>query len=174
MTKDAQAYSISLDTTISMSDALKEYQKGIASFSGLGSDAITFLTIKNPSDVNRVSDRGDTKDIISVYSRTGRNTITSGRYMDLVDSHRPDIFHPLCDGETNADSTNKRVIKSAEKTKSFFIHCLERYRQSDSLKTQSLFVGKETSNVVEANCLHVFVFSSDRRWIQFKNPRRIY
>lgn len=126
-----------------MSEALLEYQKGIASFSGIGSDGISVLTIKNPSEVYKVSDHGDHRDRLSIYTRTGRKTISADQYMDLVDSHRPDIFHALCDGETNANSSNRRIIKSAERTKSFFKDCLERYRKSESMRSQSLFVGND-------------------------------
>lgn len=141
MTTDPQAYSICLDSTINMSEALSEYQKGIASFAGLGADSISFLTIKNPSEVYKVSDVGDHKDSVSVYTRTGRKTISSDQYMNLVESHRPDIFHALCDGDTNANSSNRRMIKSTERSKSFFKNCLERYRNCETLKGQSLFVG---------------------------------
>lgn len=143
VTTETQAYSISLDSTIHMSEALGEYKKGIASFSGIGSDGISFLTIKDPSEVNKVADRGDTRDILSIYTRRGRTTITADQYMDLVDSFRPDILHPMCDGDTNASSSNKRMTKSAERSMSFFQSCLERYRKSETMKDQSLFVGNE-------------------------------
>lgn len=126
-----------------MGEALSEYQKGIGSFSGIGTDAITSLTIRNPSEVNSASYSGDQKDSLSIDTRMGRRTISAHQYMDLVVSHRPDIFHALCDGDTNSESTNKRTAKSAERTKKFFHHCLERYRTSDTLKGQSLFVGME-------------------------------
>lgn len=131
-----------------MSQALSLHQKGITSFSGMGSDCISFLTIKNPSEVYKVSDHGDPKDKLSIYTRTGKRTISADQYMDLVNSHRPDIFHALCDGDTNADSTNRRMIKSAERTKAFLNVCLERYRNSTEMKSQSLFVGNERSNFV--------------------------
>lgn len=126
-----------------MNEALSQYKKGITAYSGLGSDCISFLTIKNPSEVYKVSDHGDPKDKLSIYTRTGKRTISVDQYMDLVNSHRPDIFHAFCDGDTNADSTNRRMIKSAERTKVFFKGCLERYQNSTELKSQSLFVGKE-------------------------------
>lgn len=140
-----------------MNEALSEYKKGIASFSGIGTDGISFLTIKNPSEVYKASDHGDHKDSVSIYTRTGRKTVSADQYMDLIDSHRPDIFHTLCDGDTNADSSNRRMIKSAERTKSFFKNCLERYRKSETMKSQSLFVGNEK--------LRIFVV--ERRTITF-------
>ncbi|KAG4076554.1 hypothetical protein HA402_002717 [Bradysia odoriphaga] len=140
VTTETQAYSICLDSTIQMNDALSEYRKGIASFSGIGSDGITVLTIRNPSEAYKAADVGDQKDSLSIFTRTGRKTISADQYMDLVASHRPDIFHALCDGDTNAQSSNRRTIKSAERTKKFFQHCLERYRTSETLKGQSLFV----------------------------------
>lgn len=140
VTTETQAYSICLDSTFQMGEALSEYRKGIASFAGIPSDGITFLTLRNPSEVYRPSDVGDPRDIQSIYTRTGRKTVTAEQYMDLVVSHRPDIFHALCDGDTNAESSNRRTVKSAERTKKFFQHCLERYRTSETLKGQSLFV----------------------------------
>lgn len=143
MTTETQAYSICLDSTINMNEALAEYKKGIASFAGIGSDGISFLTFKNPSEVFKAADHGDHKDSVSIYTRMGRKTVSADQFMDLVDSHKPDIFHALCDGDTNADSTNRRIIKSCERTKSFFKNCLERYRKSETMKSQSLFVGNE-------------------------------
>ncbi|KAJ6636688.1 Queuine tRNA-ribosyltransferase accessory subunit 2 [Pseudolycoriella hygida] len=140
VTTDAQGYSICLDTTINMVDALSAYRKGIASFSGIGSDGISFLTIKNPTVVNKTADHGDTKDTMSIYARSGRKIISANQYMDLVSSHHPDVFHSLCDGETNATSSKRRIMKSMDRSKAFLEICLQRYRQSESLKSGSLFV----------------------------------
>lgn len=141
ITTEPQAYSICVDSTIHMSDALSQQQKGISSFSGLGSNCITFLAVKNPSEVCKPGYHE--KDLVSIFTRTGRKTISANQYMDLVHSHQPDIFLALCDGDTNESSSNKRTIKSAERTKEFFDHCLERYRNSGELKNHSMFVGMD-------------------------------
>lgn len=141
ITAEAQAYSICLDSTINMSEALAEHKKGIAAFAGIGTDGLSILTIRDPSEMYKSSDHGDHRDSVSIYTRQGRKTVSADQYMDLVETFRPDIFHALCDGETNATSSNRRLTKSVERTKAFLHSCLERYRQSETMRNQSLFVG---------------------------------
>jgi queuine/archaeosine tRNA-ribosyltransferase len=50
--------------------------------------------------------------------------------MDIMETFQPDIYQALCDGDTNKDSTKKRVQKSLDITHDFFRTCLERHKES--------------------------------------------
>lgn len=50
--------------------------------------------------------------------------------MDIMETFQPDIYQAICDGDTNKDSTKKRVQKSIDITYDFFRTCLERHKLS--------------------------------------------
>ena len=53
------------------------------------------------------------------------------RYMDIIEAFQPDIYQMLCDGDTNLQSSKKRIQKSVERTSSMFEKCLQRHQNSE-------------------------------------------
>lgn len=134
ITEGKQGISISIETTSLMADALKVFQKGIASFAGLD-HTFSLVTLKdsghtNPSYYNR--------DSVAILTRSGKETITPEKYMDLIESFKPDFFHVLCDGDTPESCGNKRIFNAVNRTECFFNQCVERYKASPSLVSSTL------------------------------------
>lgn len=152
MTSEPLAVQISVDSTFHMLKAVTVAGVGIQTFASLGaaSECLTCLTVKNTGEqCNTVPHE---QDVLPIFTRFGRSSLSADQYMDFADEYRPDIFHALCDGDTNADSSKKRSLKSADRTEAFFEKCLERFKASESLKN-SLFIGMERGTV-----LLIFIF----------------
>lgn len=53
--------------------------------------------------------------------------------MKLVEAFKPDLFHTICDGDTNESCGNKRLFNAVNRTESFFQTCASLYQTSTSL-----------------------------------------
>lgn len=131
-----QTIELSIETTYHMENALSIYKKGIASFANFNANTLTYITVKN---VGEISPSGHhEKDKLSLFTKAGRRILSPDDYMNQIELHQPDIFHTLCDGDTNQNCSKKRIIKSVERSENFFEACLKRYRTSDILKNSML------------------------------------
>ena len=71
---------------------------------------INFLSIQDPAYTTNPGFQQ--LDSISIWSRTGRVVFTADKYMELVQTYKPDLYVALCDGDTNINSSAKRVSKA--------------------------------------------------------------
>lgn len=122
-----------------MNAAVAASGKTFNEFASLGANTLSFVTIKNPGEISTSGHHE--QDVLPIYTRFGKRYISAELFMDAIDAYAPDIFHALCDGDTNADSSKKRALKSADRTEQFFELCLERYKSSERLKN-SMLIGK--------------------------------
>lgn len=125
-----------------MQKAVTAAAGGIAKFAGYADpaqDCITCMTAKNPGDLCPTGPHD--QDVLPIYTRFGKRHMSPAQYMDMVEAYRPDLFHALCDGDTNAESSKKRALKSADRTEDFFLACLDRYKASADQPQQSMFIG---------------------------------
>ena len=79
------------------------------------------------------------KNSVSMWARGGRKLLNPTSYISYVEGLKPDIFQMLCDGDTNVDSSTKRVKKSVDSTLKFATLCA-------SLKEKS-----EVDNIIQYN-----------------------
>lgn len=137
------AYTVSLDSCYHMLKAVGAAGDGVASFASLGNgrqqECLTCMTVKNAAEVC-ISGHHE-QEVLPVWTRYGKKMISSNEYMNFVEAFQPDMFHVLCDGDTNAKSSNKRALKSASRTEKFFEECLERFSKSERLQN-SMLIGK--------------------------------
>lgn len=49
----------------------------------------------------------------------------------MMESMKPDMYLALCDGDTNSESSRKRIIKSASRTTSLFKECFKIHHGSE-------------------------------------------
>lgn len=138
---DNLAFEIPIETTHHMQKSLCAHRHGIVSFASLDSNGLSVATVKNTGEISPSGHHE--RDKLSLFTKSGRKTISPDEYMDLIESHRPDIFHTLCDGDTNAECSKKRVLKSVERTESFFEICLKRYQANDTLQ-KAILIGMYT------------------------------
>ncbi|XP_015124980.1 queuine tRNA-ribosyltransferase accessory subunit 2 isoform X2 [Diachasma alloeum] len=92
----------------------------------------TMLTIQDPS---KKTPRGYQKHITTaIWTKHGHHAITPDIYMNLVEAFKPDIYVALCDGDSNEETSEKKITKIVERSKRQFEKCFERHKSSDILK----------------------------------------
>ncbi|XP_019536016.2 queuine tRNA-ribosyltransferase accessory subunit 2 [Aedes albopictus] len=135
LTSDPPPMLHSLTNTDHMEEAIRACGEGISSFVGQ-KDSISLLVLKDPAELCKPSFHE--KDFVPIFSRSGRKNFTSERYMQLVEAFKPDVFVPLFDGDTDPESSKKRLQKSLDRTEKFVEQCIEAHRKSTNLKQSSL------------------------------------
>jgi hypothetical protein len=83
---------ISLDSTITFSHSIVDFEKGIAKFVGLP-DSPVFLTMHNPLQQLRAG-YNHAKGV-SLWGRTGRKSVDLSEYSKLVKGYKPTFFQGL-------------------------------------------------------------------------------
>lgn len=84
-----------------------------------------------------------------MWSRGGRHLLSADKYMDIVEAFKPDLYIALCDGDTNIDSSKKRVTKAVKRSKTLFDQCLTRHSISEALKTAGILAAVEGGYDIE-------------------------
>ncbi|KAJ9577767.1 hypothetical protein L9F63_005687 [Diploptera punctata] len=146
VTKVQQPLQIPISTVVNCREAIAAFNKGIADFIGL-KEYFTFCSIHDPA---KPTPHGfNDKDTVSFWPRTGRKQLDPDKYMDIMETFRPDMYQTLCDGDTDVNSSKKRIQKSVDRTSSMFKKCLQRHEKSEVLKKSAVL------GVVEGGyCIH--------------------
>lgn len=97
---------------------------------------INFLSIHDPAYTT--TSGFQQLDSISVWPRTGRIIVSANKYMELVEAYKPDLYVALCDGDTNINSSAKRVSKAVLRSKTLLEQCLDIHLRSDALKSKGI------------------------------------
>ncbi|KAK2585741.1 hypothetical protein KPH14_010352 [Odynerus spinipes] len=135
VTTQCHLLSISLPSTITMEETLKELNVNFAEFVSM-KEYLNFLSIQDPAETTPSGFQQN--DAVSIWSRTGRTLLTANKYMDLVETFRPDLYVALCDGDTDINSTSKRIIKATSRSKTLIEQCIKRHNASDKLKSKGI------------------------------------
>lgn len=142
LTSEQQGIQVSVETTSALADAVKQFQKGIAAFAALD-HTFSFVTLTDTGTVN-ISPQ-HSRHSVEIATRAGKTSITPQKYIEIVESFKPDIFHALCDGDTNETSAIKRIFNAVTRTDTFFKECAELFKQSTIL-ADTMFIGKKRRN----------------------------
>lgn len=59
-------------------------------------------------------------------------------YMDVIETFKPDMYVALCDGDTNTNSSKKRVSNSVRNSMTFFDQCFIKHSSSEALKSSEI------------------------------------
>ncbi|XP_063226770.1 queuine tRNA-ribosyltransferase accessory subunit 2 isoform X2 [Bacillus rossius redtenbacheri] len=135
LTKETLCLQVPLSSTLHFQRAVKEFSKGIAEFAGL-KEFLMYCTVQDsavatPAGYNE-------KDFVSVWARSGKTQISAERYMDVMEAFKPDMYQALCDGDTNENSSKKRVTKALSRSSLLFDECFRRHCNSEVLKGRAL------------------------------------
>eukprot|EP00088_Acartia_fossae_P018368 TRINITY_DN20614_c0_g2_i1.p1 TRINITY_DN20614_c0_g2~~TRINITY_DN20614_c0_g2_i1.p1 ORF type:complete len:378 (-),score=48.48 TRINITY_DN20614_c0_g2_i1:36-1169(-) len=103
-------------------DVLQQFKKGIQPFIGL-SDTVSILTIQDPTEETRSGYHNNK--CISVFNNSNRDMIDLRKYIEFVKVAKPDVWIPLCDGDTPKETSKKRISKAVKKSLEYLDHCLE-------------------------------------------------
>lgn len=134
---------MSIETTSTLEDVVKQFQKGIAAFSGLD-HTYTFVTLK---DTGRTTASYYSRNSVAITTRGGKVSLEPSKYMRLIETFKPDFFHSLCDGDTEFNCANKRMHHSVERSYSFFKYCADAYKTSTKL-ADSMLLGKLMHQII--------------------------
>nr|CAD7259499.1 unnamed protein product [Timema shepardi]CAD7569495.1 unnamed protein product [Timema californicum] len=135
VTKEPLCLQVPLSSTVHNQTAVAAYKKGLAEFIGL-KEHLIYSTVQDPA---MATPQGyNEKDFVSVWSRSGKQQINADKYMDVIESFQPDMYQALCDGDTNLNSSKKRVSKALDRSHKMFWRCLERHENSEVLKKTAL------------------------------------
>jgi queuine tRNA-ribosyltransferase subunit QTRTD1 len=63
---------------------------------------------------------------------------TAKKYMEIVQIYKPDLYVALCDGDTNINSSTKRVTKAINRSRTLLEQCLDIHLSSDVLKSKGI------------------------------------
>ena len=147
VTSAPQVLSISLPSTFSMVQAMKDVNSNFANFVGM-KEYINFLTVSDPAYLTPSGFQE--LDTISTWTRNGRRRVSANKYMDIVETFKPDFYVALCDGDTNIDSSRKRISKAVRRSNTLFEQCLTRHSASETLKSTAILGAIEGGYDTEA------------------------
>lgn len=119
-----------------MRDSLDSFNKGIATFVGFPGSPI-FLVMNSPCEAtpSGFNEGG----AAPLFGRKGKELLTPEKYIKLVETFKPDIYHSLPDSDTNMESSKKRLRKSLTRNIDFFERCLEIHKESEHLRNALFF-----------------------------------
>lgn len=136
LTTEQQGIQVSVETTSALTEAVSQFQKGIAAFAAL-EHTFSFVTLKDTGLVNTSPQHS--RNAVEISTRAGKSSITPQKYIEIVESFQPDIFHALCDGDTSETSAIKRLFNAVTRTDTFFKECAALYKQSTIL-AEAMFI----------------------------------
>ncbi|KAH0946504.1 hypothetical protein HN011_003238 [Eciton burchellii] len=135
VTLEKQLLSVSLPSTLLMMDAIQELGLSFAEFVSM-KEYINFLSIHDPAYTTNSGYQQ--LDSISIWTRIGRTMCTAKKYMEIVQIYKPDLYVALCDGDTNINSSTKRVTKAINRSRTLLEQCLDIHLSSDILKSKGI------------------------------------
>ncbi|KAF6200684.1 hypothetical protein GE061_005128 [Apolygus lucorum] len=147
ITTDNQAVQQTLPSTFLIHEAVKEFKKGLPKFVGLP-EYMTYLSVQDPA--LKTPQGFNTKNDVSVWTHSGRVSLDADRYMDMVEAFQPDMYEALSNGDTNEETTKKKIGKVIDSTRDFYEDCLQRHSTSSILKNVSLLAVLEGGFDLEA------------------------
>ncbi|KAL0113857.1 hypothetical protein PUN28_011295 [Cardiocondyla obscurior] len=135
VTTKEQILSVSLSSSVLMTDVIKELDISFADFVSM-KEYINFLSIHDPACTT--TSGFQQLDSISIWTRTGRIVVSAKKYMEFVQAYKPDLYVALCDGDTNINSSAKRMSKAVHRSKTLLEQCLDIHLNSDTLKSKGI------------------------------------
>uniref|UniRef100_A0A0A1XFN4 Queuine tRNA-ribosyltransferase accessory subunit 2 n=1 Tax=Zeugodacus cucurbitae TaxID=28588 RepID=A0A0A1XFN4_ZEUCU len=137
VTKEIPALQFSLSTIDHMTESLKLFNGTFGAYVGYP-ECLSLLLVRDACTTTP-SGHND-KDTVPLFTRRGKEMLTTTRYMDAVEVLKPDIYQGLCDADTNIESAKKRIAKCVDRTANFMELCYERHQNSKVLNKSALFV----------------------------------
>ncbi|XP_017881512.1 queuine tRNA-ribosyltransferase accessory subunit 2, partial [Ceratina calcarata] len=136
VTSTPQMLSVSLNSTLSMFESIKDTNTDFANFVSM-KEYISLLTIHDPAFTTPSGHR-ESINSVPIWTRSGKCVLTPDEYMDVVEAFKPDMYVALCDGDTNKNSSKKRLSKAVQRSETFFEQCLIKHSSSKALKSSEL------------------------------------
>lgn len=127
--QEQQLLSISLQSTIEMTESLTDFKRGISEFVALGQ----MPAIVSVNDVT-VDTKGhhNENNGMAVFPKSGKKVLNVDKYMATIEPYRADMVVLLGDTNLDMECGKNRSRKSVNRTKEFVDKCLEIAAAKDS------------------------------------------
>ncbi|XP_034195462.1 queuine tRNA-ribosyltransferase accessory subunit 2 isoform X3 [Osmia lignaria lignaria] len=147
VTKDPQLLSVSLTSTVSMLESIKDCNVNFSEFVGM-KEYLNFLTTHDPCYATPSGYHQP--DSIPLWTKNGKHMLTPSKYMDIIEAFKPDLYVAFHDGDTNINSSKRRVSKAVHRSMVFFEQCMLRHSTSIVLKSSEMLGAIEGGYDIEA------------------------
>lgn len=127
---------IPLNHFIEHQETLEDFKKGIAEFTSMTKGSI-FCSVHDPA-VEVASGYND-KNGVALWSRCGKTMVNVDSFMRSMEAMFPDWYQALSDSDTDVNSSNKRILKSVDRTLAFLDKIVEKQQSSERLQKSALF-----------------------------------
>lgn len=130
VTNEPQILQIPLVSMHNYHEAVRLYNGRVSEFVG-SKESLTCITLHDPSNLTKQGHH--VKEKVPIFTKNGKVLYDSEKYMDIIETFKPDMYVLLSDGDTNVSSPQKRIEKSLENTVIFNQQCMDRHQKSETL-----------------------------------------
>ncbi|CAH1787154.1 unnamed protein product [Owenia fusiformis] len=127
---------IPINSLIGHLSAVKQCKKGIRDFAVLG-DTLLYGSLQDPAEP--VFPGKNDKHSVAVWSKGGRISVNPEMYVEVQEAFKFDWFAALSDGDTDKQTSRKRVRKSVDRTLQWLDESIEKLQKSDVQSSERLF-----------------------------------
>ncbi|KAH8371308.1 hypothetical protein KR093_006848 [Drosophila rubida] len=135
VSNEQQLLQLTLSTMDQMAESLAQWNRPLSEYVGLPGHN-TMLLLRDPCEATPAG--GNDRDVVPLFTRRGKESLTATQYMDMVAKFAPDVYQGLCDADTNPESTKKRVQKSVDRTERFMDECYALHAKEQRLANSTL------------------------------------
>ncbi|XP_059174022.1 queuine tRNA-ribosyltransferase accessory subunit 2-like isoform X2 [Physella acuta] len=116
-------------------ESVAEYGKGLGEFTAMKNHLI--FTTQHDASAAMFSGKNDNTGV-AIWGKGGKTKLDTKLFMKIQEAFLPDWFQAMSDGDTDQDSTNKRLNKAVSRTLDFLDDIVEKQKNSEFLKKSSL------------------------------------
>ncbi|XP_071152396.1 queuine tRNA-ribosyltransferase accessory subunit 2-like [Mytilus edulis] len=118
------------------SEAVTQFKEGIANFCGM-QDFAVYCSLHDPA--TEVPSGYNEKSGTAIWTKGGKYKLDVIHFMQIQEAFQPDICEALYDGDTNKDSTRKRLLKAMDRTLNYLDEIQDKWKSSQKLQKTALF-----------------------------------
>ncbi|XP_034232936.1 queuine tRNA-ribosyltransferase accessory subunit 2 [Thrips palmi] len=120
-----------LTTIFTSCTSIESFGKGLSEFVGL-KEYPSYVT---PQDPAVLTPSGyNEADKVAIWTKNGKRIVDPSRYMAMIESMKPNVYLSLCDGDTDSNSSKKRVSKCVSRSSHLLQECYRLHEASGVLK----------------------------------------
>nr|CAG4640977.1 EOG090X08JG [Eulimnadia texana] len=121
-------------------EVLQAYGKTMSEFVGM-KEYLSYVTVQDPAIA---TPQGyNEKSYVSIWGRSGRKQVDAGTFIEMMEAQKPDVIQILADGDTDLNSSKKRLTKAVDRTLSFAETCWALKEKSEVLKNTPVIASVE-------------------------------
>ncbi|KAI5635727.1 queuine tRNA-ribosyltransferase domain-containing protein [Phthorimaea operculella] len=140
---------VPLSNTIQLEIGVKAQGHGLAKFAALP-DHVICNTLHAVSEI--IPPGHFEVDKVPLWTKNGKRMITAEKYMDVMQTFKPDMILAIADGRTSLCEGPKRLAKSVERSTKMLETCVQRFIDCDKLNNNSSLIGVIVGTALDKKC----------------------